>query len=252
MAAHVQTNYDDADPHHELASHGHVIIRPRTLIAVLSALLMFTVLTVFCSRFEVWAAHKFHVDIPQLVNVLICLSIAVVKSVLVAMFFMQLKYDNPLNAIVFLFCLFAFSLFLFFSMTDLGTRAMVYAYKSGEIQKGGLGVNTQVKDERGNVLRGIDTGQLGIVEWSRKQRIEELSNRAAAGTLKPALAPGETPEARWEKEAAIMRHAEPAPPPVNTANRTVVPARGPTPDLFTPDSMLESRSAEHGREHGGH
>src|SRR5215470_7187855 len=120
MAVHPsQTGYDDTDPHHDLPSHGHVIIRPRTLVAVLAALLTFTVLTVFCSRAEVWAAHKFHVEIPQLVNVLIALSIAVVKSILVAMFFMQLKYDAPLNAIIFLFCLFAFTLFLFFSMTDL-------------------------------------------------------------------------------------------------------------------------------------
>jgi len=54
------------------------------------------------------------------VNVLIALSIAVVKSILVAMFFMQLKYDNPLHSIIFLFCLFALALFLFFAMTDLG------------------------------------------------------------------------------------------------------------------------------------
>ena len=40
------------------------------------ALLFFTVLTVFCSRAEVWFAHKFDVEIPQLVNVAIALSIA--------------------------------------------------------------------------------------------------------------------------------------------------------------------------------
>src|SRR5258708_17437809 len=111
--AHKPEAFDPDDPHHLIAHRGHVIIRPRTLVAVLLALLVFTVTTVFCSRAEVWAAHKFDVEIPQIINVLICLSIAVVKSILVAMFFMQLNYDNPLHSIIFLFCLFALALFLF-------------------------------------------------------------------------------------------------------------------------------------------
>jgi caa(3)-type oxidase subunit IV len=251
MAAHAQSpvTYDDADPHHESAHHGHVIIRPRTLVAVLAVLLVFTILTVFCSRFEVWAAHKFQVDIPQLVNVAICLSIAVVKSALVALFFMQLKYDTKLNMTIFISCLFAFSLFLFFSMTDLGTRAAVYSYKAGEIQPGGQGIDTQVKEGE-KVVRGIDTGQKGIVAWARQRRIDQIGELQSQGLLQPALAPGETAEARWEHEASILRHTEhDTGPAVSTANRQVKPAPGPTPDLYKRDAELNQ---EGGEGHGGH
>lgn len=241
MAAHSQSiaTYDDADPHHE-EHHGHVIIRPRTLISVLLILLFFTVLTVFCSRFEVWAAAKFNVEIPQLVNVLIALSIAVVKSILVAMFFMQLKYDTKLNAVIFISCLFAFALFLFFSMTDLGTRAAVYSFKSGEIQKGGQGIETS----------HVNTQNKGIVIWARERRIQQIGELQSQGTLVPPLRPGETAEARWEKEASVFRHGtHDAAPEANTANRQVKPTPGPTPGLFESDANREG-AAEHG--HGGH
>ncbi len=141
MAAHEQaTTLDEMDPHGIVGHHGHVIIPVRVLTGVLLILLFFTVLTVFCSRAEVWATRELGMHIPQLVNVLIALSIAVVKSTLVAMYFMQLKYDNPLNSLIFLFCLFAFTLFLFFCLTDLGTRGVVYNYKSPAHYEGGTGV----------------------------------------------------------------------------------------------------------------
>lgn len=241
MASHpVQTAYDDADPHHESHHHGHVIVQPRTLIAVLVALLAFTVLTVFASRFEVWFAEKFHVEIPNIVNILVCLSIASVKGALVAMFFMQLKYDSALNTVIFLFCLFALVLFLFFSMTDLGTRAAIYPYKSGEIQKGGMGIDA-------SKIGGGNTGSDGIVAWAKKARIELISERHAQGTLVPPLAPGETAEMRWAVEAAKMRHThEDHAPVVSTANRHHKPAPGPTPNLYTPDAELQKHDDGHG------
>ncbi len=131
-----------ADPHGFTGGHeGHVILRTSTLVTVLMILLFFTVLTVAASRAETWASAYFNITIPQWVNVAVVLSIAVVKSAFVALFFMQLKYDNPLNGLVFLFCLFALGLFLFFSMTDLGTRAAVYPEKAGEFIVGGTGLS---------------------------------------------------------------------------------------------------------------
>ena len=248
MAAHAQENFDPVDPHHLIAHHGHVILRPRTLVAVLSALLFFTVLTVACSRAEVWIAHKFDVEIPQLVNVLIALSIAVVKAVLVAMFFMQLKYDNPLHSILMLFCLFAVGLFLFFAMTDLGTRAVVYPYKSGEIQKGGMGINTQVKDESGKVVGGVDTENLGIVAWAKQRRIKEIDSLNAQHQLQPPLAEHETAEERWEKEAEVFHAAhgvQPNPAPTSSTANKQIKRGGPTPDLYTPDALMKPKASEH-------
>lgn len=238
---------DQLDPHHELPHHGHVIIRPSTLVAVLAALLVFTIMTVAASRAEVWAAHAFHIEIPQLVNVLIALSIAVVKSILVAMFFMQLKYDNPLNTIIFLFCLFAFALFLFFSMTDLGTRAQIYAYKSGEIKSGGLGIDTTKKDKNGTVTSGVNTGTDGIVAFARKRRIEQIGQLNAEGKLNPPLAPGELPEARWEKEYRVLHHIEDEgdKAAVSDASHSRVAAPGQTPGLYS-DAPAATHEGGHG------
>ncbi len=132
--------FDPTDPHgfHANDTHGHVILSPFTLISVLVALMIFTILTVFASRFEVWAAEAFNMEIPQWVNVAIAMSIAVVKGVLVLMFFMQLKYDTPLNTIIFATCLLAFAAFLGFTALDLFTRDSIDREREGEIQAGGM------------------------------------------------------------------------------------------------------------------
>ena len=252
MAAHAHPTapLDQMDPHHDIAHHGHVIISPRTLVSVLLALLFFTIITVFASRAEIWFDHTFGVPVPQLANVLIALSIAVVKTVLVALFFMQLRYDNPLNALVLLFCLFAFALFLFFSMTDLGTRGILYPYKAGEIQLGGMGGDLQRKDSKGQVVAGINTGTTGIVAWAKQRRIEQIAELNQQGKLVPPLAVGETPEQRLETEAA-EEHAKHGgghkhEPLISTANRSVKPIPGPTPGLYEPDAAAGHGGGAHG------
>ena len=157
--------FDPHDPHgyHAGDTHGHVIVSPFVLLNVLLALLFFTVLTVFFSRAEIWIAGTFNVDVPHWVNVVGALSIAVIKSVLVCLFFMQLKYDNPLNSLIFLFCLFAVALFLGFSSLDLGTQGLIYNWKGKEIVAGGTQVGTPQK--AGQVSRS----GMPIVEWARLQ-----------------------------------------------------------------------------------
>ncbi len=130
------------DPHGYHAGehhHGHVIIPQGTLLGILTILLIFTVMTVMASRAEIIIANTFDLNIPQWVNVMVAMSIAVVKSTLVAMYFMQLKYDNKLNAVIFLASLFCVGLFLGFTMLDLGVRGSVYAWKADQIVPGGTG-----------------------------------------------------------------------------------------------------------------
>jgi cytochrome c oxidase subunit 4 len=236
---------DQTDPHHDLGHHGHVIVRPRTLVAVLAALLTFTVMTIAASRAEIWAADTFHVRIPNMINVGVVLSIATIKSILVAMFFMQLKYDNPLNSIVFLFCLFAFSLFLFFSMTDLGTRGIVYSYKAGEIQVGGQGINSAVRDQAGNLLRGVDTQNTPIALWARKRRIDKIGEMHAMGQID--LGPKTAEERYWEEwEIFNHRPAHPAKrPPASDASHSA-PRSGLTPGLFEPATGAPAATGSHG------
>lgn len=121
--------FDEIDPHGfdqgHSHGHGHVIVGPFTLRSVLVALLFLTALTVAVAQAEVWAEHYFHIVLPWWVNVVGAMSIAVVKALLVMAFFMQLKYDNPINTVLMLFCISALAIFLGFSGMDLFNRALV-------------------------------------------------------------------------------------------------------------------------------
>lgn len=122
--------------------HGHTIVSKRILVGILVLLMLFTGLTVMAAQIEVFIAHTFDVTIPQWLNAVVALSIAAVKSVLVAMFFMQLRYDNPMNALVAIFTIFTLAFFLGFTMIDLGNRKIIYAYKGEQIIAGGTSLQT--------------------------------------------------------------------------------------------------------------
>jgi cytochrome c oxidase subunit IV len=206
---------DQLDPHHEEHHHGHVILPTFTLVWVLAALLFFTALTVFLSRAEIWFGLTFAVTIPDWMNVAIVLSIATVKSVLVGMYFMQLKYDHPINTLVFLFCLFALALFLGFTMIDMKTRGYLYAYQGEEIQAGGMGLTTTA----------LSTGGLPIALYWREVELERLRERYGA----------EEGERRyWEKYH--LAHGYPTPVPqvrrIPSDPNLSRPRTGLTPGLF--------------------
>jgi len=95
-----------ADDEHE--AHGLAHVMPvRILVGVFLALVLFTVLTVVATFFptgslEIW----------------ISLGIATIKASLVAAYFMHLRYDNPLNAVLFAFGLLFVALFVGFLLLD--------------------------------------------------------------------------------------------------------------------------------------
>ena len=80
-----------------------------------------------------WAKAGF-----QSVNVAIAMTIAVFKGLLVMMFFMQLKYDHPLNSMIFATCLLAFGAFLGLTALDLFGRDSIDREREGEIHDGGF------------------------------------------------------------------------------------------------------------------
>ncbi|MFT3686512.1 MAG: cytochrome C oxidase subunit IV family protein [Phycisphaerales bacterium] len=127
---------DSHDPKH----HGHTIVPLRLLVGVLVILLVFTVLTVTAANAEEWFARTFNVVIPGWVNAVVALSIACVKSIIVAMYFMQLRYDhNPMNALVAVFTIMVATFFLGFIAIDLGNRGILYQYKADPVIPGGVG-----------------------------------------------------------------------------------------------------------------
>jgi caa(3)-type oxidase subunit IV len=123
-------------------SHGHVIVPPITLATILGLLLFFTLLTVGVAQLEVWIMDYFNIVLPGWINVVGAMIIATIKCVLVMAYFMQLRYDNPINSIVMLFTVLAVALFLVFTSLDLLTRDRVYADKGKQVIPGGSGNGT--------------------------------------------------------------------------------------------------------------
>jgi cytochrome c oxidase subunit 4 len=105
--AHVP-NGDHGDGHGH-AAHGHVHVMPlKLLFTIFAALIFFTIATVVISKFHLGAW-----EVP------ITMAIATTKAILVAVYFMHLRYDNPFNAMIFCFALFFVALFLGGTLIDV-------------------------------------------------------------------------------------------------------------------------------------
>lgn len=211
--AHAQHAYDPADPHgfHEEGHHGHVIVSWQILLGVLLALLFFTVLTVFQAQFEKFAAHEWGWLIPGWVNVVLAMGIAVIKGTLVAMFFMQLRYDKGLNVVLFLFTLFAVWLFIMFTAIDLTGRGHITEWRQGEVISGGT-------------LSSFGTGG-GSIAKSRKD-LEGISNKPIYLAVKENYI-AQHGLAAYEAHAHHDAHGD----AVSTAHSSR-PRQGLTPGLF--------------------
>ena len=108
--AHSPVHASHAMGSHRSPAHGaHVHVMPlSTLFGIFAALIVFTITTVVISKFHLGAW-----EVP------ITLAIATTKAILVAVYFMHLRYDNPFNAMIFCFSLFFVGLFLGGSLMDV-------------------------------------------------------------------------------------------------------------------------------------
>jgi cytochrome c oxidase subunit IV len=132
---------------------GHFIVPIWILRATLGALLFFTLLTVGVAQAEVWIADVFHIKLPGLLNVIVAMSIASVKTLIVVMFFMQLRWDSPLNTMVFVFTIITVIFFLGFTAIDLGGRGTLDRRKAHYVVAGGTGVTGELI--KGTVMDGM-------------------------------------------------------------------------------------------------
>ncbi len=165
-------HFDELDPHgaHQGGHHGHVIVGPFTLRTVLALLLFFTIATVGLAQLEVYIQHAMNFTFPWWVNVAVAMSIAVVKTLLVMAYFMQLRYDNPMNSIVMAFTVFGLFLFLFFSGLDLFSRGSVTDWKAQSLVEGGTGWG--IKNAGGKPI--VDAArERGIQKWG-PEKFEEM------------------------------------------------------------------------------
>ncbi|MEK6703879.1 MAG: cytochrome C oxidase subunit IV family protein [Planctomycetota bacterium] len=143
--AHVPNKaFDEADPHGDHPDAGHHVTSAFTLRFILGILIFFTVLTVGLAQTEKWATHAMGIEFPLWINVVIAMSIATVKCTLVLLYFMHLKHDNPINAIIFGFTILAFILFLFFTFLDIGNRGYIDVTKLNPVVAGGGGIDVSL------------------------------------------------------------------------------------------------------------
>lgn len=88
-------------------------------VVILGALLVLTGVTVGAAYVNFGSSS---------INLIIAVLIATVKATLVALFFMHLRHDPPLNAIIFVSSLIFLGLFLLFPLIDIGSRDKVVPY----------------------------------------------------------------------------------------------------------------------------
>lgn len=141
--AHAAT-FDEQHPHGEHHEHHHVT-PAITLKLVLGILLFFTVATVGIAQGEKWITHALGISLPLWVNVVVAMSIATVKSTFVLLYFMHLKHDNPINAVIFGFTMLGFVIFMFFTFLDINNRGYVNDVKAVATLKGGSGAGLELQ-----------------------------------------------------------------------------------------------------------
>src|SRR5438270_11941062 len=99
------------------AGHGdHDASAPKIYGAVLLALLVLTGITVSASYIQFGSG---------MINVVVALTIATIKASLVALFFMHLLHDKPMNAIILLSSFVFLGIFLGYCYTDQSTRDLI-------------------------------------------------------------------------------------------------------------------------------
>ncbi len=254
---HASQHCDTECPHgHDDAHHEeHFVADWRMQISILIILLVFTALTVGFYNLELWAESAFEITLPKWVNIAGAMSIATIKAILVAAFFMQLKYDKAINTFVLLFCLFCVSLFLTFSMIDLGSRHLVEPGNAPAIQSGGTGVglNDASSDEGFSVQVGpkVNTGGMSLVHYARlhgndkKHGLLYYREKGEEATFwgnfygDHATHRDDLDEHDFFTQLGYGHHAE-----TSNANKSR-PRHGLTPGLFS-----DVAPAAHGHEHG--
>lgn len=102
--------------HAETGAHSAHILPLKLYLIIGGSLLFLTIVTVLAAQVDFGNAA---------INLVIAMSIATVKGILVALFFMHLKYDNRLYAIIFSIALIALTIFIVLTMFDTMYRSSV-------------------------------------------------------------------------------------------------------------------------------
>ncbi len=132
---------------------------------VFVVLLVLTALTVWSSNIHEFQFGNTLIEFGGTAHIVLAMTIAVIKSVLVAAFFMHLLYDKPMNTVVVGATLFAACLFIGFTLADSATRKIYAPTESTVIMPGGT---------------------KRVVETARTNAAQATSNPAPTDETKPA------------------------------------------------------------------
>jgi len=102
------------DQHQEHSTHAEHIDSVKTYALVLLALLFATILTAFVATLDLGPF-----------NIIVALGIAVTKMLLVALFFMHVRYSTQLTRLVIVGGMLWLAILLLLSFVDFGTRGAI-------------------------------------------------------------------------------------------------------------------------------
>ncbi len=176
--------YDTVDPHETLsrdeAHSAQVHVTPfGTMLWVFVILLALTALTVWSSNVHGFWIGNTEIVMGGTVHILIAMSIAVIKATLVAMFFMHLKYDQPMNTVIAAATVFAVIMFIGLTLADSATRGVMDPMEHKVVVPGG----DAHRNADGTWIKGK-----GQVEFARENAHAKETNPANAPAQKPASA----------------------------------------------------------------
>jgi cytochrome c oxidase subunit IV len=104
----------EGTPKHGEETHTHD--HTKWYIGTIIALFILTAITVYVAGFDFGS---------NFVNLMIAMAIATVKASLVVLFFMHLRWEKGINAIVFLSSIFFVGVFMVFTFLDINTRVAI-------------------------------------------------------------------------------------------------------------------------------
>lgn len=113
MTMNKEQKLQSSDAAHSGSNMTHHHIMPLKLyFVVFGILLVLTVVTVLVS----------YAEFPMPWSIIVAMFVAIIKALLVAGYFMHLKYDEPYNRLIFASSIFFLALFFYFTFADLNWR----------------------------------------------------------------------------------------------------------------------------------
>lgn len=126
------------------AKHNHIL--PLSVyLTVGTALLILTGITVWVAQYDLGE-----------INLVVAMLIAASKGTLVVLYFMHLRYDNKMYAVIFGSALFFLALFIIITMFDTLRRNDIYDLRSAPVQEKAV-MYEQVSSPAGEESTPVDT-----------------------------------------------------------------------------------------------